>query len=440
MKSDLIVSVSSLVLKVKNVLNQNIQLNQVWIQGEISNLTKHRSGHYYFSLKDAYASMNCVMFSSYTKNIDFNLQEGMKVCVQGSIQVYEPRGSLQLYVKTMREDGIGQLYQEFEQRKARLLKEGYFDINHKKSKPDWIENIGIVTAKEGAALQDVLKTISNRFPAMKIKLYPAYVQGKNASASMIQALQKADKNQHDAILLVRGGGSFEDLFCFNDEDLVKCIFHLQTFIVTGIGHETDTTLADLASDYRSLTPTAAAQYVSVDIYEIRNKYNQLNNSLIQAMDSILKQKKMVLSSYQSHPYLMDPHTFIIDKTILLDSYDLVFQNTRNKLSIYQSKIKQNKTKLLSYTTLCIENYKSQKKNIALMNAMQSYYENQNQMFQKHIKLLDAYSPLKILSRGYSIAQKENKIIRSIHDVQIEENIKIVLQDGSLIANIQKKEG
>ncbi|MGN1277498.1 MAG: exodeoxyribonuclease VII large subunit, partial [Floccifex sp.] len=308
MKSDLIVSVSSLVLKVKNVLNQNIQLNQVWIQGEISNLTKHRSGHYYFSLKDAYASMNCVMFSSYTKNIDFNLQEGTKVCVQGSIQVYEPRGSLQLYVKTMREDGIGQLYQEFEQRKARLLKEGYFDIHHKKNKPDWIENIGIVTAKEGAALQDVLKTISHRFPAMKIKLYPAYVQGKNASASMIQALQEADKNQHDAILLVRGGGSFEDLFCFNDEELVKCIFHLQTFIVTGIGHETDTTLADLAGDYRSLTPTAAAQYVSVDIYEIRNKWNQLNNSLIQEMDSILKQKKMMLSSYQSHPYLMDPHT------------------------------------------------------------------------------------------------------------------------------------
>ncbi|MGM9947225.1 exodeoxyribonuclease VII large subunit [Floccifex sp.] len=440
MKSDFIVSVSSLVLKIKNVLNQNIQLNEVWIQGEISNLTKHRSGHYYFSLKDAYASINCVMFSSYTKNINFNLQEGTKVCVQGSIQVYEPRGSLQLYVKTMKEDGIGQLYQEYEQRKSRLFQEGYFNLDHKTIKPDWIENIGIVTAKEGAALQDVLKTISHRFPAMKIKLYPAYVQGKNASQSIIQALKKADLNQHDAILLVRGGGSFEDLFCFNDEDLVKCIFHLQTFIVTGIGHETDTSLADLAGDYRALTPTAAAQYVSVDVHELRNKWKQLHISLISSMKMNLNQKKMQLSHIQSHPYLIDPHTFIVDKTILLDSYDFVFQNTRNQLSIYESKLKENKTKLNSYTSLFLENYKIKKNNIFLMNAIQSYFEQQNLLFQKNIKLLDAFSPLKILSRGYSIAQKENKIIRSINDVKLKDEIKIVLHDGFLVTKIQKKEG
>ena len=331
MRQELIVPVSSVVLKIKTILNQTMDLSYVWIQGEISNLTKHRSGHYYFSLKDENSEISCVMFSSNVHRLDFNVQEGMKVLIQGNINVYEPRGSLQLYVKSMKQDGMGNLYLEFENRKKRLLEQGYFEQAHKKSKPDWIDNIGIITAKEGAALQDVLKTIRSRFPMMKMTLYPAYVQGNFAPKSIIEALLKADTKNHDALLLVRGGGSFEDLFCFNDENLVKTIYSLNTYIVSGVGHETDTTLTDLVSDHRAVTPTAAAQWVSVDVNELRYKFDVSKDALVSRMNQIVSNYKNQLAVYKNHPYLVDPHTFIIDKTIQLDSYDVQLKNAMDRI-------------------------------------------------------------------------------------------------------------
>ena len=309
----MVVSISSVIARIKNVLTQTMDLDGIWIQGEISNLTKHRSGHYYFSLKDKSGEMSCVMFSSYVSRLNFNVEEGMRVLVSGSINVYEQRGSLQLVIRQMKQDGLGDLYLEFEKRKQDLLRAGYFDESHKKAKPDYIENIGVVTGAQAAALQDVLSTIQRRWPMMKVTLYPSLVQGSLAPKSLIQSLKEADTHNHDALLIVRGGGSFEDLFCFNDVQLVKTIYSLNTYIVSGVGHEVDTTLCDLVCDHRSVTPTAAAQWVTLDQYEVMTQILKDRELLRQNMSMILNHNKLKLDSYKNHPYLKDPKSFIIEK-------------------------------------------------------------------------------------------------------------------------------
>lgn len=439
MTQEIVVPVSSLVLKIKNVLNQNINLSNVWIQGEISNLTKHRSGHYYFSIKDQYSEMSCIMFSSYVRQLNFELKEGMKVCLTGTINVYEQRGSLQINVKYIKEDGIGALYQELEQRKQRLYQQGYFDPSHKKDKPEWIENIGIITAKQGAALQDVLKTISLRFPAMKVTLYPAYVQGNNAPSSIIQALLKADEKNHDALLLVRGGGSFEDLFCFNDEQLVKTIYNLNTFIVSGIGHETDTTLTDLVSDYRALTPTAAAQYVSVDTKDLRKHWKQTRNELIKNINHLFTLNKSQFLSIKNQPYLIDPHSYITDLIIQLDSYEYAFSKFKQNIDIEQINIQHKKDSLQSKLKEYLEQCKLKKNQVNLEEAIINYKQTNQQAFANIISLLNAYSPLNILERGYSLTKKDSTIIRSINQVECGDELEILLHKGKITTKVVKKE-
>ena len=315
----MVVSISSVIARIKNVLTQTMDLDGIWVQGEISNLTKHRSGHYYFSLKDKSGEMSCVMFSSYVSRLNFDVQEGMRVLISGSINVYEQRGSLQLVIRQMKQDGLGNLFLEFEKRKQDLLKAGYFAEDHKKSKPEYIENIGVITGANAAALQDVLSTIQRRWPMMKVTLYPSLVQGNLAPKSLVQSLKKADLCGHDALLIVRGGGSFEDLFCFNDVELVKTIYDLNTYIVSGVGHEVDTTLCDLVCDHRSVTPTAAAQWVSIDQNEVMAKIIKDKVLLSRNMSIILDQYRSKLNLYQNHPYLKDPKSLIIEKQLKLDA-------------------------------------------------------------------------------------------------------------------------
>ena len=434
----MIVPVSSLVLKIKSVLQSTIQLNNIWIQGEVSNLTKHRSGHYYFIVKDDKALLNCVMFASNASRLPFVLEEGMKILMQGNVNVYETSGTLQFVVKTMKEDGIGNLYLEFEKRKRMLQDLGYFDENHKKEKPAIINNIGIITAREGAALQDVIRTIRSRWPMMEMKLYPAYVQGKQAAKSLVLQIQKADSQGHDALLVVRGGGSFEDLFCFNDVDLVKTIYACHTYIVSGVGHEVDTTLCDLVSDHRAVTPTAAAQWVSLNIYEEHKLLLKREQMLIDSMKHKLKQAHLRLDKVESHPYMQDPMNYISDKYLLLDSYinklDAYKMDILNKESDITNKIQLLTQLMISH--LDKQRHKFQSKD--LEGALQNYYKNQVFTFSKNVSLLDAYSPLKTLSRGYSIVSKDT-IIKSIDDIHINDTVSITLKDGKAKAIISNKE-
>lgn len=427
----MVVSISSVIARIKNVLTQTMDLDGIWIQGEISNLTKHRSGHYYFSLKDKSGEMSCVMFSSYVSRLNFNVEEGMRVLVSGSINVYEQRGSLQLVIRQMKQDGLGDLYLEFEKRKQDLLKTGYFDESHKKAKPDYIENIGVVTGAQAAALQDVLSTIQRRWPMMKVTLYPSLVQGSLAPKSLIQSLKEADTHNHDALLIVRGGGSFEDLFCFNDVQLVKTIYSLNTYIVSGVGHEVDTTLCDLVSDHRSVTPTAAAQWVTLDQYEVMTQILKDRELLRQNMSMILNHNKLKLDSYKNHPYLKDPKSFIIEKQLKLDGYNTQIEHAL-ELELQKKNVIKNYTQQMHLRMMNIVKVQENKLSMVpekLRSNMQVLLQNSRHSLQKNCALLDAYSPLKVLSRGYSISKIEDKVIKHVKDVARDDIMVTRVNDG-----------
>lgn len=427
----MVVSISSVIARIKNVLTQTMDLDGIWIQGEISNLTKHRSGHYYFSLKDKSGEMSCVMFSSYVSRLNFNVEEGMRVLVSGSINVYEQRSSLQLVIRQMKQDGLGDLYLEFEKRKQDLLRAGYFDESHKKTKPDYIENIGVVTGAQAAALQDVLSTIQRRWPMMKVTLYPSLVQGSLAPKSLIQSLKEADTHNHDALLIVRGGGSFEDLFCFNDVQLVKTIYSLNTYIVSGVGHEVDTTLCDLVCDHRSVTPTAAAQWVTLDQYEVMTQILKDRELLRQHMSMILNHNKLKLDSYKNHPYLKDPKSFIIEKQLKLDGYNTQIEHAL-ELELQKKNVIKNYTQQMHLRMMNIVKVQENKLSMVpekLRSNMQVLLQNSRHSLQKNCALLDAYSPLKVLSRGYSISKIEDKVIKHVKDVTRDDIMMTRVNDG-----------
>lgn len=427
----MVVSISSVIARIKNVLTQTMDLDGIWIQGEISNLTKHRSGHYYFSLKDKSGEMSCVMFSSYVSRLNFNVEEGMRVLVSGSINVYEQRGSLQLVIRQMKQDGLGDLYLEFEKRKQDLLRAGYFDESHKMAKPDYIENIGVVTGAQAAALQDVLSTIQRRWPMMKVTLYPSLVQGSLAPKSLIQSLKEADTHNHDALLIVRGGGSFEDLFCFNDVQLVKTIYSLNTYIVSGVGHEVDTTLCDLVCDHRSVTPTAAAQWVTLDQYEVMTQILKNRELLRQNMSMILNHNKLKLDSYKNHPYLKDPKSFIIEKQLKLDGYNTQIEHAL-ELELQKKNVIKNYTQQMHLRMMNIVKVQENKLSMVpekLRSNMQVLLQNSRHSLQKNCALLDAYSPLKVLSRGYSISKIEDKVIKHVKDVARDDIMVTRVNDG-----------
>lgn len=427
----MVVSISSVIARIKNVLTQTMDLDGIWIQGEISNLTKHRSGHYYFSLKDKSGEMSCVMFSSYVSRLNFNVEEGMRVLVSGSINVYEQRGSLQLVIRQMKQDGLGDLYLEFEKRKQDLLRAGYFDESHKKAKPDYIENIGVVTGAQAAALQDVLSTIQRRWPMMKVTLYPSFVQGSFAPKSLIQSLKEADTHNHDALLIVRGGGSFEDLFCFNDVQLVKTIYSLNTYIVSGVGHEVDTTLCDLVCDHRSVTPTAAAQWVTLDQYEVMTQILKDRELLRQNISMILNHNKLKLDSYKNHPYLKDPKSFIIEKQLKLDGYNTQIEHAL-ELELQKKNVIKNYTQQMHLRMMNIVKVQENKLSMVpekLRSNMQVLLQNSRHSLQKNCALLDAYSPLKVLSRGYSISKIEDQVIKHVKDVTRDDIMVTRVNDG-----------
>ena len=427
----MVVSISSVIARIKNVLTQTMDLDGIWIQGEISNLTKHRSGHYYFSLKDKSGEMSCVMFSSYVSRLNFNVQEGMRVLVSGSINVYEQRGSLQLVIRQMKQDGLGDLYLEFEKRKQDLLRAGYFDESHKKAKPESIENIGVITGAQAAALQDVLSTIQKRWPMMQVTLYPSFVQGNLAPKSLIQSLKKADTHDHDALLIVRGGGSFEDLFCFNDVQLVKTIYNLNTYIVSGVGHEVDTTLCDLVCDHRSVTPTAAAQWVTLDQYEVMSKILKNKELLSQNMSMILNHNKVKLDSYKNHPYLKDPKSFIIEKQLKLDGYNTQIEHAL-ELELQKKNVIKNYKEQMNLSMMNLLKVQENKLSIVpekLESNMRMILQNSRHSLQKNCALLDAYSPLKVLSRGYSISKVNDKVIRHVKDVKSDDIMVTRVNDG-----------
>ena len=379
-------------------INNDPNLKQITIEGEISNFTLHQSGHIYFSLKEENTSIRAVLFRGYRQNLDFLPANGMKVIVVGDVNIYEKTNNIQIYVQRMFQSGLGDIYLQFEQLKAKLSKEGLFDPIHKKAIPSYPSSIGVVTSPTGAALQDLRNVISRRYPLVDITVYPTTVQGESAASDIITSLKKADEGHHDTILLIRGGGSVEDLYVFNNESIARTIFSMNTPVVTGIGHEIDFTIADCVADLRAPTPSAAAEVSVPDIKDIMT-------------------------------YLMEAETTLSSRMKnIIDSYSEKAERYRKEF-----------TRTLQYNLNDTENELMRRK-ITLDHLMEIIFMNMNNRIQSTVSRLKAANPLEIISRGYAkITDSTEHNITSIEQVDVGDGIRINISDGYLDATITDKE-
>lgn len=428
------VSVHALNRYIKAVLDNDMQLQTVYIRGEISNYRPHPSGHMYFTLKDdqTESSISAIMFASQARYLKFRLRDGMKVFITAQVSVFERAGRYQLYVRSMQEDGLGNLYLRFNELKQTLEREGLFNTMHKKAIPVMPERLAILSAKQGAALQDVLRTLHQRYPLVRRDIYPVPVQGRDAYKYIVETLSQIDQLGYSTILLVRGGGSIEDLWNFNEEALARCIYDLKTPIITGVGHETDFTLVDYVSDLRAPTPTAAAVAAVPSQKELlshlENKIMQLSN----VMRKTIYLEKQKLEKY-THSYVFtDPSRIFEIKFMKLDSVHLKLNNY--KIRIKQKSHYEMHKKVIQLNTLIKQKQLIETKNISnkqelLKNCFENYLKNKKTSFSYCIEKLNLLSPLKTLQRGYIISKKNDSIIKSVKDLHTDDTITLVYADG-----------
>ena len=437
--SEKAISVSQLVHYLKGVIEDNPYTHNVMVEGEISNFTNHRSGHWYFSLKDEGAVISCTMFSSYNKSVNFEPKEGDQVIVRGNVSIYEARGTMQLVVTKMENNRLGELYLKYEALKNKLYEAGLFDEEHKQEIPSYPMRIGLITGEKTAARADVLTTLSRRWPVAKIVDYPVNVQGKESAPQIIEALKKADQENNDVLLLVRGGGSIEDLWSFNDEALAKVIYQLKTPIVTGIGHEINETICDYVADLRAPTPTGAAELISPNIEDVYDSIQDLKSRLNNLMKQIYQSSVREFKNLKESRIFLNPERLYSEKQIHLHYLEQSLEKmmndalytTKRELNEHQNQLSIQMNKWIKLYQLLLIDYSHQ-----IDTNMSTITKESRNKLTKNIALLDAYSPLKILQRGYAITSKKDKAIRSIKEIHTKDTIQIKYIDGTAEAEIK----
>ena len=416
------ISVTTLVRYLKNKLDSDEALRSVQVSGELSNFRKTSSGHLYFTLKDENSAISCVMFKSKAYSLSFVPENGNKVICSGSISMFEASGSLQLYVNTLKLDGIGDLYRQYEELKNKLFNEGLFDDDHKKKIPTlYPSKVAVLCGKDSAAMSDIKIQFNRRWPLCKVDYYPVIVQGSEAPFSMIQTLMYVDSLDYEIIVLARGGGSFEDLFCFNDERLVRTIYDLNAFIITGVGHQQDFTLVDFVSDRRAPTPTGAIEMITPNIDDVLDSIDDLSYRLNKSIDLLITNNKDKLIQLSNNKYFKDP-SLLVDKVSLLLDYKIErLKRFSNKLDNYQLQI----DKELDRMDLLLDIKLNKKRNeLDRLNG-----------------LLKAYSCENTLKRGYALVYKDNKLINK----DINNNDKLVIETydqiiDTRVEKVSKKNG
>lgn len=385
------VTVSQVNNYIKNIFDTNAELTDICVSGELSNVKCHFSGHIYMTLKDEKSSMRAVMFKGDTFSLRFKPEDGMKVLARGRISVYERDGQYQLYARSIEPDGVGALFKAYEQLKAKLESEGYFDPAKKKPIPKFPKTVGVVTAKTGAALRDILNILKRRYPLAEVRIFPVLVQGELARYEIAKAIDYInEKNLCDVIITGRGGGSIEDLWAFNEEIVAKSVFNSKIPVISAVGHETDFTICDFVADMRAPTPSAAAELAVPDIGELYKRIEFLNKSLSSKLIySVEKQKARlkVLSRYFEKDKML---SYIDEKRMMLD--DQV------------SDLKGAITDLIKEKRIFLEN---------------------------KITRLSAQNPLNLLSKGYSVAKSGDKILKYKKDVASGDTVTITLSDGDV---------
>ena len=434
------VRVSTLVSYLKRKLDSDTNLQRVDVSGEISNYHRHASGHLYFTLKDEAASLNCAMFRSYASSLSFEPKNGDKVILTGNISMFEKSGALQLYVTKIVRDGLGVLYQRYEETKRKLSEEGYFREEHKKEK-DFLypHRIAVLTGDRSAAMSDIRRGFERRWPLAQVDYYPVFVQGEDAPKDIIARLKEVDGYGYQCIILARGGGSFEDLFCFNDEELVKCIYHLNTFIVTGIGHEQDFTLADFAADLRAATPTAAVEQVTPRIEDVLDSVEELESDMNEIVSSRVRSEQELLAKLMSSRAFRDPYSLIERPSLNFDYLFEKLKKSAGRFAEMESRISRDHLRMNGALRLRIE----RTGNLigSLDQKMRVLLVHKKEIEQLHLKRLEtlvkAYSGEEILKRGYSLIYKDDKVITSAKQLKQNDEVKIHMADGTLTAGVKE---
>ena len=411
-------TVSQLTKYIKYKLDNDVNLREVYLKGEISNFKAHTRGHFYFTIKDEGSRINAVMFANSASKVKFEPVDGMKILVTGRISVYEATGGYQIYVNEMMEDGVGNLYVAFEQLKKKLASEGLFDDRYKKPIPKIPERVGVITAPTGAAIRDIISTINRRFPLTEVILLPSLVQGEGAKEDIVRQIKRAENYNLDVLIVGRGGGSIEDLWAFNEEIVARAIFECPIPIISAVGHEIDFTIADFVGDLRAPTPTGAAEIAVPNKTDVINYINQLNLRSRKAVGTILELKKKRLDNIKGHYILNNP----------LDLYSAKIQ----KLDYLTESLVKNYKNIIDKEKIKLNNIKSR----PLFSNPLVVLDKTKQKYALLLSKLDALSPLKTLERGYSIVKLNDKAITSIKDLKKDDLINIELKDGSKEAIIK----
>ena len=419
MNNDKYLSISALTRYLKYKFDSDDNLRQIFLKGEISNLKIHSTGHLYFSLKDENSKINAIMFSTNARRLTFKPVEGTNVLVVGRVSIYEQTGNYQIYVDDMQEDGVGNLYVQYEKLKAELAKEGLFDQSKKKKVPKMPSRIGIITAPTGAAIRDILSTIKRRFPLTETYLFPALVQGENAAPDIVKKLKQADNFGVDLIILGRGGGSIEDLWAFNEEIVARAIYEAKTPIISAVGHEVDFTIADFVADLRAPTPTGAAEMAVVNRTDVINELNHLKIRLNEALLSKVNVLKIALENIKSNYILNNP-------VIMYENKKQVVDNLLEKI------------KTLIYYKITNYNLKlDHLKKSYILNHPEELYKKKSLKLDKIITSLELLNPLSVLKRGYTLTYKNDKVVRNIKDLKVDDIITIKFKEGTVKANIKE---
>lgn len=386
-----VMSVTQLNTYVRCIMEEDVVLKSVFVAGEVSNFKNHyKTGHFYFTLKDENAAVKAVMFRTYSSRLRFAPEDGMRVICRARASVYERDGAYQLYVEDMQPDGSGSLSLAFEQLKRKLFAEGLFDEKHKKPIPKYPETIAVVTSPTGAALQDILNILSRRWPIARVIVVPSGVQGENAESQLVLGIKKADTFSADTIIIGRGGGSAEDLWCFNSEALARAIFDCKTPVISAVGHETDFTICDFVADLRAPTPSAAAENASPESLMTAGIVRGFEQRLKDGLCSSLREREMTLERLENSPFLKDPKRIFEQKEMYFDALTDRLSSA-GKLFL--------KEKAGDFDRLCTK--------------------------------LNAFSPLAVLSRGYSIATVNGKTVKTAAQLKKAGEFDLRLSDGTV---------
>ncbi len=434
------ISVAQLVGYLKNKLENDPNLQGLLVTGEISNFHRQMgSGHLYFTLKDERAQISCVMFKGSALSLRFEPKNGDKVELNARASIFEASGQMQLYVSSMRLSGLGDLFQKYEELKRKLNAEGYFSEQHKKTlKSKYLSRVAVLVGDNSAAMSDIKTCFKRRWPLCTVDYYTVLVQGEMASEDIIRKLKEVDELDYEAIILARGGGSFEDLFCFNDENLVKTIYSLKTFIVSGVGHEQDFTLCDFVADLRAPTPTASVELITVNIADIKKQVNELTNAnCFINPRSIFERKQMVLDYYSSR--LLNYRTRLNEIAASLERFRTrMSMLMKDRIVSIQLVLKNSEQRMYNSSKMLIKRNENivESDTLRINHSMQIKYNEYRSTLTKYAELLSAYSKENVLKRGYTLIRQNCHYVKNMSELK-DKDIEVVFADGTVNAQVKE---